>query len=42
MEIIKKQLADLSKKMKSYGLLDSNLLTLTGTSNIIPLNKAKK
>jgi hypothetical protein len=42
MEIIKKQLADLSKKMKSYGLLDSNLLILTETSNIIPLNKVKK
>lgn len=40
-EIIKKQLSDLSKKMKSYGLLDNSLLTLTETSNIIPL-KVKK
>lgn len=40
-EIIKKQLSDLSKKMKSYGLLDNNLLVLTETSNIISL-KAKK
>lgn len=40
-EIIKKQLSDLSKKMKSYGLLDNSLLALTETSNIIPL-KAKK
>ena len=40
-EIIKKQLSDLSKKMKSYGLLDNSLLALTETSNIIQL-KAKK
>lgn len=40
-EIIKKQLSDLSKKMKSYGLLDNSLLALTETSNIIPL-KAKQ
>ena len=40
-EIIKKQLSDLSKKMKSYGLLDNSLLALTETSNVIQL-KAKK
>lgn len=40
-EIIKKQLYDLSKKMKSYGLLDNSLLALTETSNIIQL-KVKK
>jgi len=41
-EIIKKQLSDLSKKMKSYGLLDANLLPLTETSNVINLNRHKK
>lgn len=40
-EIIKKQLSDLSKKMKSYGLLDNNFLALTETSNVLPL-KVKK
>ncbi len=41
-EIIHKQLLDLSNKMKSYGLLDSNLLSLTETSNIIAFNKGQK
>ena len=41
LEIIKKQLHDLSIKMKSYGLLDKNLLALTQTSNVITL-KVKK
>lgn len=41
-EIIHKQLLDLSKKMKSYGLLDHNLLALTETSNVIAFNKVQK
>lgn len=40
-EIMKRQLYDLSKKMKSYGILDNNLLSLTETSNIIPLKEKK-
>lgn len=41
LEIIKKQLADLSKKMRSYGLLDSSLLSLTERSDIIALKASK-
>lgn len=33
-DVIKKQLNDLSNKMKSYGLLDKNLLDLNDNSNI--------
>lgn len=40
-EIIKKQLNELSKKMKSYGVLDDELLTLTENTNIIQLKDLK-
>jgi hypothetical protein len=40
-DIIKKQLLELSKKMKAFGLLDKDLLSFTEKSNIIPL-KGKK
>lgn len=41
-EIIHKQLLDLSKKMKSYGLLNNSLLALTETSNVIAFNKGQR
>lgn len=41
-EIIKKQLADLSNKMRAYGLLDKNFLTLTENSNVISIKRDKK
>jgi len=41
-DIIKKQLLELSNKMRAYGLLDSNFLALTENSNVVSIKKDKK
>lgn len=41
-DIIKKQLADLSNKMRAYGLLDKNFLSLTENKNVVSIKRDKK
>lgn len=41
-DIIKKQLSDLSNKMRAYGLLDKNFLSLTENKNVVSIKRDKK